>query len=271
MASSPAPLASSERQLVALERLLQIEATELRPALDQCSLITAEVLGADKSDVFLYEAETDSLVAMGTSDTRMGREQRQAGLDRQPIANHAPVVEVYQTGTPYHTGQADQDAAQPRGCIERLGIRSELDVVLDVAGERRGILHAASSEPAHFAEADVPFLGAVARWIGMVMYRMELFERARAATYQEGRQAGALEMISLLTPRQQEVTALIVAGLSNRQIAERLVVSEGTVANHVRAIFDRLGAERRGQVVAWLAEGERTAPEDLDARADGHA
>jgi two-component system, OmpR family, sensor kinase len=269
MAVIPSPtLSSSERQLVALERLLQIGATELRPALDQCSLITAEVLGADKSDVFLYDADSDSLVAMGTSDTPMGQEQRRAGLDRQPLANHAPVVAVFQSGTPYHTGQADQDPTQPRGCIERLGIRSELDVPLEVDGDRRGILHVASTKPEHFAEADIPFLGAVARWIGMVTYRTELFERVQAAAYHQGRQAGAREMSSLLTPRQQEVVALIAAGLSNRQIAAQLVVSEGTVANHVRAILDRLGAERRGQVAAWLTEGRPVLTAEPEAGSD---
>jgi two-component system OmpR family sensor kinase len=261
---SSAPLSSSGHlQLVALERLLEITATELRPALDQATLITAEVFGAEKCDVLLYEVATDTLVAMGTSDTPMGREQRRAGLDRLPLANGAPAVVVFQTGIPYRTGHADQDPTQPRGCIERLGIRSELDVSLDVAGERRGVLHVSCIAPERFAEEDVAFLQAVARWIGMVISRTELFERVQAATYQEGRQAGTLELISLLTPRQQEVTALLVSGLSNREIAARLVVSEGTVANHVRAILDRLGAERRGQVAAWLTDVGRLLPEGL--------
>jgi DNA-binding CsgD family transcriptional regulator len=271
MASSSAPHSDSERQLAALERLLQIEAAELRPALDEATLIVAEVLGSEKCDVLLYEEATDTLVAMGTSNTPMGREQRRAGLDRYPLANGAPPVAVFRTGHPYLTGQADQDPTQPRGCIERLGIRSELDVPLDVAGERRGVLLVSCTQVDRFTETDLAFLQAVARWIGMVTYRTELFERVQAVTYQQGRQAGAAELLSLLTPRQQEVVALIMAGLSNRQIAERLVVSEGTVANHVRAILDRLGAERRGQVTAWLTEGRSLQPDDAEARSNGQA
>jgi two-component system OmpR family sensor kinase len=266
---TPAPRSASERLLLALEQLLQIEATELRPALDQATQMVAEVLGAEKCDVLLYEAEIDSLVAVGTSDTPMGHEQHRAGLDRLPLANGAPPVVVYLTGTPYHTGHAEQDPTQPRGCIERLGIRSEMDIPLDVAGERRGVLLVSCTEPERFTESDLAFLQAVARWIGMVTSRTELFERVQAATFQQGRQAGALELLSVLTPRQQEVVALIVAGLTNRQIAERLVVSEGTVANHVRAILDRLGAERRGQVTAWLTEGSQDRIDGVDARADG--
>ena len=263
-----APLTPSERLLAALERLLQIQATELRPALDDASQITAEVLAADKTDVFLYEAETDSLVAVGTSDTPIGREQRRAGLDRLPLANDGPVVAVFRSGTPYVTGHADRDPDQPRGFTVRLGIRSELDCALDVAGERRGVLHVASTAPERFGEADLRFLEAVSRWIGMVLQRTELFERLREDSYQQGRRAAAEELIGLLTPRQREVAGLIAAGYSNRQIAERLVLSEGTVANHVRPILDRLGAERRTQVVAWISEGglERPSPNGAGAQ-----
>lgn len=48
-----------------------------------------------------------------------------------------------------------------------------------------------------------------------------------------------------LTPRQQTVLALIGAGLTNRQIAERIGTTEGTVKLHVAAILKRLGARHR--------------------------
>lgn len=52
-----------------------------------------------------------------------------------------------------------------------------------------------------------------------------------------------------LTPRQQEVLELIAAGLSNREIAERLYLSEGTVKNTVSEIYARLGVRDRVQAV----------------------
>jgi DNA-binding NarL/FixJ family response regulator len=56
-----------------------------------------------------------------------------------------------------------------------------------------------------------------------------------------------------LTPRQREVAALIALGLTNRQIAERLVISLRTADNHVQHIFDKLGLSSRAQVAAWIA------------------
>jgi DNA-binding CsgD family transcriptional regulator len=59
-----------------------------------------------------------------------------------------------------------------------------------------------------------------------------------------------------LTPRELEVAALVAEGLSNRQIAERLYVSERTAETHVQNILAKLGFTSRTQVVGWaLREG----------------
>jgi NarL family two-component system response regulator LiaR len=52
-----------------------------------------------------------------------------------------------------------------------------------------------------------------------------------------------------ITPRELEILQLIAAGLSNREIAERVFVSENTVKTHSSRIFDKLGARRRTQAV----------------------
>ena len=48
-----------------------------------------------------------------------------------------------------------------------------------------------------------------------------------------------------LTSREREVLALLAEGLTNRQIAERLVISEGTAIRHVSNIFGKLGVNNR--------------------------
>ena len=64
-----------------------------------------------------------------------------------------------------------------------------------------------------------------------------------------------------LTPREQEVASLVAEGLSNRQIAERLVVSERTAETHVQNILMKLGFGSRSQVAAWaVREGIGGSP-----------
>ena len=52
-----------------------------------------------------------------------------------------------------------------------------------------------------------------------------------------------------ITKRELEILGLIANGLSNREIAERLFVSENTVKTHSSRLFDKLSAKRRTQAV----------------------
>ena len=52
-----------------------------------------------------------------------------------------------------------------------------------------------------------------------------------------------------ITRRELEILELIACGLSNREIAEKLFVSESTVKTHSNRLFDKLGARRRTQAV----------------------
>jgi predicted ATPase/DNA-binding CsgD family transcriptional regulator len=58
--------------------------------------------------------------------------------------------------------------------------------------------------------------------------------------------------LGLLTPREGDVAALLVRGLSNRQIAAQLVITEQTVETHVKHLLSKLGLASRYQVQDWI-------------------
>jgi len=57
-----------------------------------------------------------------------------------------------------------------------------------------------------------------------------------------------------ITPREFEILEALAAGHSNREIAERLFVSENTVKTHAARLFDKLQAQRRTQAVQRAKE-----------------
>jgi DNA-binding NarL/FixJ family response regulator len=58
---------------------------------------------------------------------------------------------------------------------------------------------------------------------------------------------------SLLSVRETQVAQLVARGLTNRQIAETLVLSERTAENHVQHILSKLGLANRTQIAGWVA------------------
>jgi DNA-binding CsgD family transcriptional regulator len=70
--------------------------------------------------------------------------------------------------------------------------------------------------------------------------------------------------VTPLTPRQCEVAALIAAVYTNGQIAVGLVITRGTVANHVEHMLNRLGFRSRAQIAAWAAQ-RRLRPQIAEA------
>jgi DNA-binding NarL/FixJ family response regulator len=62
------------------------------------------------------------------------------------------------------------------------------------------------------------------------------------------------EPMGILTSREQEVARLVARGLTNRQISTELMLSEHTIATHIRNILKKLGLHSRTQIAAYFSE-----------------
>jgi two-component system, OmpR family, sensor kinase len=187
-----------DRLLTTLESLLELPATDVNSILNQAALLVSRVLAAENAAAFLYDDATNALVALGTSDTPMGRQEHASGMDRLLLVDGGRLVEVFQTGVPYLTGHADQDSEELVGMKIGQGVKSEIATVFEVEAQHRGVLLASSSIPEFFSEQDLHFLQAVAHWVGNAIHRLELVERQREAAVEQGRRLAAEELLTIM-------------------------------------------------------------------------
>lgn len=94
------------------------------------------------------------------------------------------------------------------------------------------------------------FFGAVDRMDDLCESGLEV---SRNADDGAGRHDGA--GAADLTEREAEVFELMVTGASNQEIADKLVITEGTVKSHVKHILRKYGAVNRAQAIAWALRG----------------
>ncbi len=88
-------------------------------------------------------------------------------------------------------------------------------------------------------------------WLGLKLTRPKetvVVKEVRVPSTPFVRDTARVEALGL-TPREMEILELIARGLSNREIAGQLFVSENTVKTHSSRVFDKLNARRRTQAV----------------------
>jgi non-specific serine/threonine protein kinase len=161
-----------------------------------------------------------------------------------------------------------------RACGQRLGVARCLTALAAVAAVGHRIEHALRLEGAASAarrmlgvQESVGGSGALESAIDRA--RREIGSQAADALMREGEAMDLEQAVALaltgepdrssdqyaapnpLSPREREVAALLAEGLSNRQIAERLVIAEKTAALHVEHILAKLGLHSRWQVADW--------------------
>jgi transcriptional regulator with XRE-family HTH domain len=162
-----------------LGRLLAIEGTGVHHVLNQASDELVQVMAADKLDVFLADPARDCLVALGTSQTPMGRRQHELGLNHLSLTDGGTTVDAFNDEETVVVRDAREVDGELRGIIEGLGVRSMVHVPFWIEGQCRGVVSAASDQPNKFSEDEVLFLEAIARWIALLVHREELLQSER--------------------------------------------------------------------------------------------
>jgi DNA-binding CsgD family transcriptional regulator len=86
-------------------------------------------------------------------------------------------------------------------------------------------------------------------------------ENFAAIMYQPKNFSDIAEPFADLSPREQQVITLVCDGLSNKAIAEKLGVAEGTVKMHLHSIYEQLGVRSRIELMIALADRSKLAPD----------
>ncbi len=142
----------------------------------------------------------------------------------------------------------------PQGCLDPFALemagnpRAAAAAWRDLGatyGQALALMQAADADSLLEAVALLDGLGATA----VAALARDLARRTGATRVPRGPRASTRENPVGLTGRQMQVLGLVAQGLSNGQIAERLVVSPKTVEHHVAAVLDKLGAGNRGEAV----------------------
>ena len=157
-----------EAVLALLERLRRVRGVDFREALQEATDVLAPAFEADKVDAFLFDASVQTLVALGTSRTPMGRRQHELGLNRLPMGRGGRIAWVFQEGRPFRDGHVEADPAELIDVRRELGVRSTLAVPFQVDPDKRGVVMVSSAQPEHFSDAQLQLLQFVAYWVGLV-------------------------------------------------------------------------------------------------------
>ncbi len=156
-------------------------------------------------------------------------------------------------------GSAERYLAGLASILGRAGAEASFEAALDMDRRMNAPLHLATSMAAYATH--------LRRTRDRSGRLVELTEQARTLATQYGLARVLRLLASLdgdgatpaslpggLTPREADVLSLLGAGLSNKAISERLVISENTAANHVRSILLKTGARNRTQAAMYASE-----------------
>jgi LuxR family maltose regulon positive regulatory protein len=135
-------------------------------------------------------------------------------------------------------------------CIAAENAESAFEFLLDALtlGQPEGYLRSFADE----ADVLIPWLQEVARRGKLVEYVREIL----SAIGKNAKLPVVSSLVEPLSQREREVLSLLVAGLSNREIAGKLILSLGTIKTHIHNIYGKLGVRNRAEAIKHARELE---------------
>src|SRR6266542_4801297 len=262
--SSAAVLAVSDERVV-LETLAEVGVAftnerQLDPVLDRLLGTALQVVHADAGSVMLLSRERDTLIVVAARGPRA----RTILGTRQPADRSIAGWALRAGETVLLHGGA---YAQPMYDHPR-DLASSIVVPLALSGRLVGVMNA-SREPGapRMDEPTARLLELLANQAAILIDSAQMLDKLQRKDQrleqlvdqllgETGRRpATSVELLAPLTRREQQVLELLVDGLTNREIAMRLVVEPDTIKDHVQSIIKKLGATDRTHAAVIAVRG----------------
>jgi DNA-binding CsgD family transcriptional regulator len=233
---------------------------QLEPVLDRLLGTALQVVSADAGSVMLLSRERDTLVVVAARGPRA----RAIIGTRQPADRSVAgwALRAGETVLLHGSAYAQPSSDHPRE------LASSIVVPLALGGRLVGVLNA-SREPGapRMDENAVRLLELLANQSAILIDSVQMLDELQRKDQrleqlvdqllgETGRRpTTAVDLLAPLTRREQQVLELLVDGLTNREIAMRLVVEPDTVKDHVQSIIKKLGATDRTHAAVIAVRG----------------
>ncbi len=217
------------------------------------------------------DARTDVIDAVIVSDVRLYREGLALGLDGRGDVRIAGAAETLDAACALLAGARASVVILDTGMPKALDLARHLlravpsvrIVAVAVADESGDVIACAEAGLSGYVLRDGSMADVAAAIRDAMLDELHCSPRVSATLFKRLSTATSTvteDPRALLTPREEEVVALVDRGLSNKQIGQRLRIGTATVKNHVHNILEKLQVTRRAEAAAQMRSARQSMP-----------
>ena len=247
-------MVQEDRRVQLLNLLAYLAAHPAQQHLPDVAQAVAEkltaILQAPVVNILLHSADTDELLAVGISETPLGRLQRELGLDHLPLGAAGVIAQVFLTGQPFFSDRLDEAAQFPADLRAKLELKAAavvpIEAGIEAAEQRRGILLLASANPETFAQEDMLFLRLISTRLG-VLLQQQAWSRELAQV--EAERLARMEREDFLSVVAHDLKNALTTMRGNAQLALRRAARGG--GEPASGVLKRI-ADRANQAIQMV-------------------